>query len=225
METQRTARGPRQRVVAYLGDMDEAGRLGVKQAATDQPRSLQTSLFEPTTEPQWVEVDVSKVRVERSRSFGGAWLALELIGRLGLEEFLSEVMPHGREEISWAVMAQVLIACRLCDPSSELSIAEGGYEKSALPDLLGVPSGKVNDDRLYRALDALLPHKKALEVHLKERLGELFSLEYDLLLYDITSTYFEGAAAKNEQPQRTSRQREVILETTGRTASRCALPW
>ena len=96
-------------------------------------------------------------------------------------------------------MAQVLVLSRLCEPSSELHIAEHSYEQSALVDVLGVPADKVNDDRLYRALDQLLPHKEALERHLKERLGTLFGLDYDLLLYDVTSTYFEGEANGNAQ--------------------------
>ena len=100
------------------------------------------------------------------------------------------------------MMSLVLVLSRLCDPSSELRIAEHIYERSALGDLLGVPVGKVNDDRLYRSLDALLPHKCELEKHLKDRLGELFELEYDVLLYDVTSTYFEGACSKNEQAAR-----------------------
>ena len=99
-------------------------------------------------------------------------------------------------------MAQVLVLGRMLDPSSELHLAEQGYESSALAELLGVPAAKVNDDRLYRALDRLLPHKAALEKHLKQRLGELFQLDYDLLLYDVTSTYFEGAAEANPQAQR-----------------------
>ena len=99
-------------------------------------------------------------------------------------------------------MAQVLVLGRLLDPSSELHLAEHGYEATALAEVLGVPAAKVNDDRLYRALDQLLPHKPALEKHLKQRLGELFQLDYDLLLYDVTSTYFEGEAASNPQAQR-----------------------
>src|SRR5256714_14211473 len=99
-------------------------------------------------------------------------------------------------------MAQILILARLCDPSSELHITERCYEASALSDLLGVPASKVNEDRLYRALDELLPHKEELEKHLKNRLGELFDLSFDLLLYDVTSTYFEGQCAANEQAQR-----------------------
>jgi transposase len=111
-------------------------------------------------------------------------------------------MPAGREEIPWPLMAMVLVLGRLCEPASELQLAERFYESSALADLLGVPEEKVNDDRLYRALDALLPHKAALEKHLKERLGELFELDYDLLLYDVTSTYFEGQAEANPQARR-----------------------
>ena len=111
-------------------------------------------------------------------------------------------MERGREQISWPAMALVLVLGRLCDPSSELHLAEQSYEAGALADLLGVPAEKVNDDRLYRALDQLLPHKTALEKHLKTSLGDLFQLEYDLLLYDVTSTYFEGQATGNPQAKR-----------------------
>jgi transposase len=99
-------------------------------------------------------------------------------------------------------MSLILVICRLCDPSSELRIAEHLYPRTALPDLLGVSADKVNDDRLYRALDQLLRHKEELERHLKNRLGELFNLSYDLLLYDVTSTYFEGQCNGNEQARR-----------------------
>lgn len=202
VESYRTERGPRQRVVAHLGDMDECGRLGLKEAASGNAEHVyQGSLFEDA-KPRWVEVDTSRVKVERTRYFGGAWLGLEVLERLGLTEFLDRVMPRGREEISWSMMSLVLVLSRLCDPSSELRIAEDIYERTALCDLLGVPAGKVNDDRLYRSLDSLLPHKSELEKHLKERLGELFEIEYDLLLYDATSTYFEGLAEGNGQAKR-----------------------
>jgi transposase len=198
----RTAKGPRQEVVAYLGDLDEAGRLGVRQAANgDDPSAPQTELFD-APQPRYVEVDLSGVVVEGMRKFGGPWLALQLIGKLGLKSELDRLMPSGREDVPWSIMSLVLVICRLCDPSSELRIAEHLYERSALPDLLGVGAQKINDDRLYRALDELLPHKAALERHLKGRLGELFNLSYDLLLYDVTSTYFEGQCAANEQAQR-----------------------
>ena len=200
VESYRTNRGPRQRVVAWLGVMDEQGRLGVKHCAEKRP-GHQTDLFR-STEPEWVEVDVKRVRVERSRKFGGPWLGKELLRRLALDEFLGQTLPNGREEIPWSATAMILLLARLCEPSSELHLAEHVYQGSALSDLLGIPDEKVNEDRLYRALDTLLPHKKALEKHLKERLGELFDLDYDLLLYDITSTYFEGQADGNPQAQR-----------------------
>ena len=191
VESFRTARGPRQRVVAYLGELDERGRLGVQRAA--QPAaSLQSELFDQAPGAEWVEVDLRGVRVEHSRPFGGTWLGLMLVRQLGLSDLLETLLPCGREEVPWSVMTLVLILGRLLDPSSELHLAE----------LLGVPAAKVNDDRLYRTLDRLLPHKAALEKHLKQRLGELFNLDYDLLLYDVTSTYFEGMAAANPQAQR-----------------------
>ena len=199
VESYRTARGPRQRVVAYLGEMDEAGRIGVQQAA--QPTVEQPGLLE-TGRPEWVEVDLKRVRVECARQFGGVWLGYELLQRLELIPFLSERLALGREDIPWATMSMVLVLARWCDPSSELHLAEHSYESMALADLLGVPAEKVNHDRLYRTLDRLLPHKEALEKHLKQRLGELFQIEYDLLLYDVTSTYFEGQAEKNPQAQR-----------------------
>jgi len=155
-----------------------------------------------STEPRWVEVDPSAVRVDGTRALGGAWLALQLINKLGLRAALDGLMPAGREDVPWPVMSLVLVICRLCNPSSELRIAEHLFERSALPDLLGVAVERVNDDRLYRALDALLPHKQSLETHLKSRLGALFGLTYDLLLYDVTSTYFEGQAEGNEQAKR-----------------------
>jgi len=201
VESYRTARGPRQRVVAYLGELDEQGRLGVQRAAQPDPEP-QAGLFDSQASPDWVEVDLGGVRVERSRPFGGGWLGLTLLRQLGLNELLEGLMPSGREEIPWSAMTVVLVLGRLLDPSSELHLAEHGYEASALAELLGVPAAKVNDDRLYRALDRLLPHKPALERHLKQRLGELFDLDYDLLLYDVTSTYFEGLAAANPQAQR-----------------------
>ena len=197
----RTAKGPRQQVVAYLGEMDEAGRLGVQQSAEGNGPDPQQALFD-RPQPRWVEVDLSGVRVENTRSFGGQWLAMQVVKKLGLAELLEGLMPMGREDVPWALMSLVLVVCRLCDPSSELKIAESLFEQSALADLLGIDAAKVNDDRLYRGLDRLLPHKSELEKHLKQRLGELFDLTYDLLLYDVTSTFFEGEAAGNELAKR-----------------------
>jgi hypothetical protein len=192
--------GPRQRVVAYLGELDEQGRLGVQRAA-QAGSGQQAQLFQQST-PEWVEVDLKGVRVERSRALGGCWLGLMLLRELGLDEVLETLLPSGREEIAWSIMAVAVILGRLVDASSELHFAEHGYEASALAELLGIPAAKVNDDRLYRTLDRLLSQKNQLEKHWQQRLGELFELEYDLLLYDVTSTYFEGEAAANPQAQR-----------------------
>lgn len=200
VESYRTERGPRQRIVSYLGQMDVGGRLGIQYAAQSNT-CHQKTLFNDV-EPQWVEVDVNRVRVEGCVDFGGPWLALQLIRKLQLDTFLKETIPTDRAAISWSAMALILVICRFCDPSSELHIAEHSYAHSALKDLLGIPVNKINDDRLYRTLDKLLPHKEKLEIHLKNRLGELFDLSYDLLLYDITSTYFEGQALRNPLAQR-----------------------
>ena len=200
VESYRTVRGPRQRVVAWLGELDEHGRLAIRPQG-QEAAGYQGNLFEDE-EPEWIEVDLKRIAVERTRRFGGPWLGLELLRKLGLDAFISQTVPGGREDVPWAVMAMVLVLGRLRDPSSELHLAEQGYESSAMSELLGVPIDKVNDDRLYRALDRLLPHKEALEKYLKEKLGELFPLDYDLLLYDVTSTYFEGEASRNELAQR-----------------------
>lgn len=186
-------------MISYLGDVGEARQLGIKQVAEGRAGSWQSRLFDEMGEPEWVEVDTKQVRAERVCDFGGHWLGLEVADRLGLISLLERLMPCGREDVPWSMMAMTLVLMRLCEPSSELRIAEHLYERSSLVDLLGIPVDKVNDDRLYRSLDSLLPHKAELETHLKERLGELFKLEYDLLLYDVTSTYFEGQSASNGQ--------------------------
>jgi transposase len=226
VESYRTERGPRQRVVAYLGQLDEAGRLGVHEAAEGTPASRQRTLFEEP-QPQWVQVDTRGVRVENCRQFGGPWLALELIRKLGLYDFLKCTLPPGRADMPWSLTALILIIARLCKPSSELHVAEHFYRQTALPDLLGIPANKVDDNRLYRGLDQLLPHKCELEAFLKERLGSLFELEYDLLLYDVTSTFFEGEARANPLAQRgySRDQRSDCKQVCiGLVVSRCGMP-
>ncbi len=137
VESYRTERGSRQRVVAYLGQLDEAQRLGVHEAA-DATASTVRDISSTTCVPEWAEVDVKRVRVENRRDFGGPWLRLELIEALGLKTFLAQAMPRGDEEIPWSLMALVLVLSRLCNPSSELHIAEHSHARSsALADLLG----------------------------------------------------------------------------------------
>ena len=243
VESYRTERGPRQRVVAWLGGIDEAGRLGIHKAAEQftgseespqkqrpEPLTRQTTFQfddDPQVEPRWVEVDARGLRVENLRRFGGPWLALYLIRTLGLDEFFKQASPDGRERIGWDVTALILVIARLLEPASELYTAEQWYPKTALPDLLGVATEHVYDNRLYRALDKLLPHKQALEVHLKQRLGELFDLEYDLLMYDVTSTYFEGQALRNPMAQRgysRDSRGDCKQVCIGLVVSKCGMP-
>jgi len=208
VESVRTARGPRQRIVATIGKLpglDREERIGwdeIGRILSGKPRP-EPRLFEKMEEPpSWATININGVSVERLRHFGDAYLGLLLWNRLDLASFCKEQIPPGREDIPWSVMASILVLARFCAPSSELQIAESWYDKTALDDLLGVPCDKINDDRLYRALDSLLPHKDDLCRHLQKRYGELFGSTFDFLFYDITSTYFEGSAKGNPQAKR-----------------------
>jgi len=193
-----------QETVAHLGELDAQGRAKARALAQQiTGRGAQHELFEAEGTPgEAIAVRLDQIRLERPRAFGAVWLGWTLWRALGLDTLCTELLPSGREAVPWATMAAVLVLARLCEPSSELHIAEDWYRGTALEDLLEVPSAQINDDRLYRALDRLLPHKPAIEAHLKGRLGELFALDYDLLLYDVTSPYFEGLAARNPLAQR-----------------------
>lgn len=194
-----------QETVAHLGELDALGRAKARDLAFAMTGrcSAQPELFEDRqSSPEKVTVRLNQVRVERGRSFGDVWLGHTLWRALKLDEVCAQVMEPGQELVPWDAVAQLLVIARLCEPSSELHVAEDWYRKTALEDLLGIASEHVDDNRLYRALDKLLPHKTAIEKHLKQRYGELFNLEYDLLLYDVTSTYFEGLCTENPQAQR-----------------------
>ena len=194
----------RQETVAQLGELDAQGRADARALARRiTGRAEQYELFEdPAPVPAKVEVRLDRVRIERARSFGDVWLGWTLWRALQFDEVCAEQMLDGREAVAWSTMTAILTIARLCEPSSELHIAEDWYRRTALEDLLGVPAEQVNEARCYRALDQLLPHKRAIEQHLRRRLGELFSLDYELLLYDVTSTYFEGQALGNPQAKR-----------------------
>jgi transposase len=192
-----------QQTVAHLGELDEHGRVEARALA----RRLigapeQTQLFDDGSEHMTVPVRLKSIRIERSRRFGDVYLALALWRGTGLAELCERLLPVGKERISWAKMAAVLVAARLCEPSSELHIAEDWYRRTALSDLLQLEDDQVNKDRLYRALDHLIVHKEALEAHLSRRCGELFAVQNEVLLYDVTSTYFEGQAEANPLARR-----------------------
>jgi len=192
-----------QQTVAHLGELDAAGRARARALARAITGELdQPDLFLPDEPDTAIPVRLKRLRLERGRTFGDVWLGWTLWRALKLDEVLARLLPDGREAVPWATMAAVLVLARLCEPSSELHIAETWYRGTALEDLFALPTPLVNDDRLYRALDRLLGHKEALQQHLVARLGELFTLDYDLLLYDVTSVYFEGAAEGNPLAQR-----------------------
>jgi transposase len=192
-----------QQTVAQLGELDEHGRVEARALArrlVGTPEQAQ--LFNDGSADLTVPVRVRGIRIERSRQFGDVYLALALWRGVGLEELCERLLPIGKERVAWAKMAAVLVAARFCEPSSELHIAEDWYRRTALADLLQLGDEEVNKDRLYRGLDHLLAHKAALEAHLSRRCGELFSIQNEVLLYDVTSTYFEGQAEANPLAQR-----------------------
>jgi hypothetical protein len=143
-----------------------------------------------------------KVRLERTRQFGACYLGLELWRRLQLDRFFGQVVDDDPADVPWSGVVALLAINRLCAPGSELAVEQRWYPSTALDDLLGIEEGKINDTRLYRCLDRILPHKTKLERHLKDRYGALFEAAFDVLLYDLTSTYVEGAAEKNPMMRR-----------------------
>ena len=188
----RTARGPRQRVVATIGKLpglDREERIGweeISRIISGKPRRAPDLFMQPEEPPSWATININRVSVERLKSFGDVYLGLLLWNKLGLADFCQDHIASSREEVPWSIMAAVLVLARLCAPSSELQIAEFWSGKTAVDDMLGVADDKINDDRLYRALDALLPHKDALCLHLQKRYGELFGSTFDFLFSDIT---------------------------------------
>ena len=200
----RQGRKVRQETVAYLGSLDDKERAQASALAKHflGERVDQPEFFDETPELEIARVRTKKVRLERGRAFGDVWLAWLLWRALELDKFCEKTLPQGREKIKWADVMLILVAARLCEPSSELHIAEDWYRRTALEDLTGVYPASVTHTRLYEGLDKLLEHKEELEVHLKNRLGNLFDLDYDLLLYDVTSTYFEGKADGNTLAKR-----------------------
>jgi transposase len=205
VETVRTGNGPRQRTLCYLGELNgsaQARWLKTIEVFNEQGEAEQLKLFPsqvepPADDPQVARVLVNRVRLERMRQFGACFLGWELWKRLELDGFFEQTVDEDGAEVAWSRVAAVLAINRLCAPGSELAIEERWYPATALDDLLGIEEGKINDTRLYRCLDRILPHKTKLEQHLKQRYGELFAAEFDVLLYDLTSTYVEGAAEKN----------------------------
>jgi transposase len=209
VESYRTAKGSRQRIVSYLGGLEPGeesgwahlGR-GLDGKAPPSPALFDVEPADSVGGAETVWVDLRGVRLERLRAFGDVWLALGVWRLLELDELLKKLMPEGREDVPWPTVAAILAIARFCRPKSELHIETTWYRDTALDDLLGVPSEKVHTDRLYAGMDRVLPFKDALEKHLRGRVGELFTPSQELLIYDVTSTYFEGQCVPNPMAKR-----------------------
>lgn len=212
MKTVRTARGPRQRVVGWIGktyEFEKEERIGWEDIGdalnSDDKSIVQPDIFTKQGQehkPDWRFVDIRGVKVERVRQFGNVYLGLWMWKNLKLDHIFSKIQISGREEINWSSIYCILSIARLCNPSSELHIAEHWYDKTALDDLIGVSEYKINGDRLYRGLDHILKHKDDISKHLQNRYKDLFGVEFEFLIYDITSIYFEGQCKKNPQAKR-----------------------
>ena len=210
VETVRTADGPRQRTLCHLGELNgsaQARWLKTIEIFNADGKGRQLQLFPsdlevPENDVEVARVQIHKVRLERVREFGGCFLGLELWRRLELDRFFEEGLDDEEADVPWSRVAAVLAINRLCAPGSELAIEKRWFPTTALDDLLQIEEGQLNDTRLYRCLDRLLPLKGKLEQHLKERYGALFPVDFDVLLYDLTSSYVEGGAAANPMMKR-----------------------
>jgi transposase len=218
VESVRTSAGPRQRVVAHLGELSASeerrwqhtvvfhNRLDdVEQLQlfpNDDPADRTADLADHTDDRAVVRIRLDSVGWSNPRRFGDVWLARWLWQMLDLEQIVDRHLPQGDEDVRPADMVAIEVINRLCQPCSEFALAEHWYASTALEELLGVPDALVTKDRLYRTLDRLRTGQVAIENDLKAQLGTLFQLDYDLLLYDITSSYFEGLAEDNDLAER-----------------------
>ena len=207
-----------QQTVAHLGELDEHGRVearGLARRLIGTPE--QAPLFDEGSEHLTVPVRLKGVRVERSRQFGDVYLALTLWRGTGLEDLCERLLPIGKERVAWAKMAAVLVISRLCEPSSELHIAEDWYRRTALADLLQLGDEEVNKDRLYRGLDHLLAHKAALEA----RRSAAESYLRSRTKYCSTTSQAPTSRARQKPTRRPSVAiRAIIAPTASRSASR-----
>lgn len=202
VESRRVGRGvPLQRHVLYLGEINDsqeaAWRKTISVFDEDKRETRQLSLFPadrpiPPDEVNALSIVLSELRLLRPRSFGDCWLGCRLWEELGLSDFWDARLGSQRGEVPWRKVLQLLVVNRLCEPGSELAIHARWFERSAMDELLGSDFAVACKDRLYRCLDRLLPHKDELCRHLTERWKTLFDASFDVLLYDLTSTYFEG---------------------------------
>jgi transposase len=195
-----------QRQVLYLGEINDSQQASWRKTLEvfdeGQQRYTPLSLFPedrpvPADAIDSVQVKLSEMKLERARPYGNCWLGCELWRQLQLDRFWSEKLPQGRESVAWPQVLELLVVNRLIDPGSEFRLHRHWFDHSAMDILLGQDFAVAEKDRLYRCLDRVLEHKQDLFVHLQQRWKDLFDAEFDLLLYDLTSTYVEGEAEQN----------------------------
>jgi transposase len=200
-----------QRTVLYLGEINDqqqaAWRKTLDVFDEDEQRYTTMSLFPddrevPADALDSVQVKLSGLELRRPRIFGNCWLACELWRQLGLDEFWQQRLPEAREAVSWEKVLRLLVVNRLLDPGSEFHVHRHWYVDSAMDELLETDFAVAGKDRLYRCLDRVLAHKQELFVWLKQKWADLFSAEFEVLLYDLTSTYFEGEMEQNPKAKR-----------------------
>jgi transposase len=212
VESRRVGRGKvAHRTVVYLGEINDTQQASWRKTLEvfDESRQeLKTlSLFPDDREIGNRDVDALQVRLsemqlERPRAFGGCWLGCELWRQMKLDEFWQSRLPEGRETVPWEKVLRLLVVNRLLDPGSEFRVHRQWFDQTAMGELLGTDFAVAEKDRLYRCLDRLLEHKQELFQHLRQRWQEMFETQFDVLFYDLTSTYFEGEAEGIEKAKR-----------------------
>jgi transposase len=200
-----------QRTVVYLGEINDTQQTAWLKTLDvfdeQEQRSRELSLFPedreiPDEAVDSLQVKLSGLELRRARAFGNCWLACELWRTLGLEEFWQQRLPEGREEVNWEKVLRLLVVNRWIAPGSEFRVHRQWFVDSAMDELLGVDFAVAEKDRLYRCLDRLLAHKHDLFIWLKQKWADLFHADFDVLLYDLTSTYFEGEMEDNPKAKR-----------------------
>jgi hypothetical protein len=200
-----------QRTVLYLGEINDqqqaAWRKTLEVFDEQEQRSTSISLFPddheiPADAVDSVPVRLSGLELRRPRTFGNCWLACELWQQLGLDEFWQQHLPEAREAVSWEKVLRLLVVNRLLDPGSEFRVHRQWFIDSAMDELLQSDFVVAEKDRLYRCLDRILEHKQELFVWLKQKWADLFHADFEVLLYDLTSTYFEGEMEQNPKAKR-----------------------
>jgi len=212
VENQRVSGGKTlQRTVLYLGEINDAQQMAWRKTLTifdeDQQNYRSLSLFPedraiPAGAVDSLQIRLSGLRLERPRPFGNCWLASEVWRQLGLTEFWQGRLPAGRESVSWEKVLRLLVVNRLLEPGSEFRVHRHWFVESAMDALLESDFSVAEKDRLYRCLDRILPHKQELFVWLRGKWAELFDADFEVLLYDLTSTYFEGEMEECEKAKR-----------------------